>query len=211
MNASATIDKKRIELARGLRLSDIDILKETGEGAAPESGAIIVTDGLGDRARAITMLSDLDNIDIYLRAESPDCNTDALILASLGVNTGIVFTPGSPLHEGHADLLTYLFYSLSPHADIEPWSSMARARAEGKYLTPRVSLGTPEAGSSPDADGLYRWQRIMVDGGGCAFCPAMRLCEGFFADRDDHSQCQALMTEAASCIDFSINNDICRQ
>lgn len=210
MSASATIEKRRIEIAPGRMLSDIDILSLISEsnGTTP---VVIVVDALGNRARAITRLCRLSGVEIYFRAGSACCTTDAQILSSLGINTGIVFSPASPLPDSHTDLLTYQFYSPSPHADIEPWATMARARAEGKYLTPRVSLSGDDPGAEPDADGLYRWQQIMVEGGECAFCPAMRLCEGFFSTRADLADCKALMTEAASCIDFSTKNIICRQ
>lgn len=199
----------RIELEPGVMVSMIDVVSLTA--ALPAAlRPVIVADGLGDRAAAIVALCDNPGPAVYLRADCPAAATDVLILASLGIDTGLVFSPSTQLSEEMLSLVTYQFYSTRPHGAIEPWATMASERRAGRFVTPAVACGSVPRNEDEGNGGLTRWQQLLLDCGDCSFCPAMRLCEGFFACRENHDDCRRLMSEVQESINFSINNTLCQ-
>lgn len=72
---------------------------------------------------------------IFTGPEDTAC-TDAQIVASLGIHTGIALSPDSQLSDSVLDLITYTFYSTSPHAEIEPFTTLERYYDGESYVSP---------------------------------------------------------------------------
>lgn len=49
-----------------------------------------------------------------------------------------------------------------------------------------------------------KWQELFVDSHNCTFCPAFRICMGYFSQRDKRAKgvCKEVMTELLECIEF---------
>ncbi len=54
------------------------------------------------------------------------------------------------------------------------------------------------------------WQRFFIESHPCSFCPAFRVCTGFFADRNKPEECRPVMMEILEGIEHNkkvCNND----
>lgn len=178
------------------------------------------------------------NVMVIFTGNERQACTDAQILSSLGIHTGIELRPDRVPGEAVLDLLTYNFYSVMPHGEIEPFSSMERNYDTEHYVSPEVAMfhnpgrfvhidkdrrlafsagdmaegrvldaTYPEISQKAfeeamEADALA-WQQMFVEAHPCTFCPAFRVCTGFFRDAEDHGEkCTKLMSELLSSIEF---------
>lgn len=186
----------------------------------------------------IELLKRLNVIVIFTGTSNQACK-DAQILSSLGIHTGIEFTPDSELSDSVLDLMTYNFYSTMPHAEIEPFSTIERYYDGESYVSPalaafinperyihidkemnmaftdedlkngnHLTVTFPHLRSEEFAEPAeaysHRWQEMFVDSHPCTFCPAFRVCMGYFckgeAPKDD--RCKKVMTELLESIEF---------
>lgn len=47
------------------------------------------------------------------------------------------------------------------------------------------------------------WQRFFIESHPCSFCPAFRVCKGFFSDNKSPKECQPLMMDILEGIEYS--------
>lgn len=64
--------------------------------------------------------------------------TDAQVLASLGIHSGICLPTDALLGDHVLDLITYNFYNTMPHAEIEPFSTLCRYYDGETYVNPKL-------------------------------------------------------------------------
>ena len=50
-----------------------------------------------------------------------------------------------------------------------------------------------------------KWQEMFVDAHPCTFCPAYRICMGYFQKQREIGRCCKVMTELLSAIEFEKN------
>lgn len=179
------------------------------------------------------------NVTIIFTGSEQSACTDAQIVASLGIHTGISFEPNSQLNDSVLDLITYTFYSPMPHADIEPFSTIERYYDGETYVSPNLAkfvnpnryihvdkfyhLAFSKEDLEQDnyfGDNLelilrdtdtklqeaidnkeHEWQKLFIVNHPCTFCPAFRVCCGYFASYKGE-RCQAVMTELLEAIEF---------
>lgn len=218
-------------------LETIDINPEWGK-----TPVILYINRLGqfrDVHDKVEMLRGLNVMVIFTGSGRNACK-DAQILSSLGVHSGVEITPDSDLSEELVDLITYSFYSMMPHGDIEPFATMARYYDGESYVSPAIARfvnpdryfhvnGDLHVAFSPEdlaegrligedfnsvadqaletaADGYaHRWQEMFVDSHSCTFCPAFRICMGYFYGHraQEEGRCIPVMTELLEAIEFS--------
>lgn len=162
--------------------------------------------------------------------------TDATIVASLGLHTGIEFRPDMELPEELMDLVTYNFYNRVPHGRIEPFATMHEEFSNDTYVSPLMAqlrnpdryihvdkegrlsfypLREGEEGFDRGLDKLYEisshpaieeakhsWQQMFIDSHPCTFCPAFRVCMGFFAEQSESGRCREVMNEVLEGLEF---------
>jgi len=83
--------------------------------------------GLGrflDFMRILPTLRKL-NLRVYMPADSPENVAAIRILSSLGINTALIIRPERTNWDLLADLVSYAYFGLVPHAPIEPFDSLA--------------------------------------------------------------------------------------
>lgn len=186
----------------------------------------------------IELLKSLNVIVIFTSTGNQACK-DAQILSSLGIHSGIEFTPDSQLNESVLDLMTYAFYGTMPHADIEPFSTIEKYYDGESYVSPALAefinperyihidkdlnlafshadlkagrflpekypyLKTEEFAESAEKESL-KWQEWFVDSHECTFCPAFRVCMGYFCNAENkvNGHCKEVMTELLESIEF---------
>lgn len=210
------------------------------------SPVVLIINRLGqfrDVYQKIHLLRQINAFVFFSGAESTAC-TDAQILASLGVHTGITLEPEAPLSDSILDLITYNFYSPRPHADIEPFATMEKYYDGESYVSPNlaklidpnryihVGKGCRIAFSKEELDNgnligedisllrdeklqdlvfekEHEWQKMFVDNHPCTYCPAFRVCMGYFAVQREKGRCKEVMTELLEAIEFkkSLNNN----
>ena len=44
---------------------------------------------------------------------------------------------------------------------------------------------------------------MFIESHPCTFCPAFRVCMGYFAEQSDNGRCQVVMSELLDAIEFS--------
>ena len=86
----------------------------------------------------IEMLRTMNVILLFTGNENRS-TSDAQIAASLGIHSGIVLKGNAPLDDSVLDLITYNFYSLMSHADIEPFSTMERYYDGENIVSPAIA------------------------------------------------------------------------
>lgn len=187
----------------------------------------------------IELLKQLNVMVIFTGTGAQACK-DAQILSSLGIHTGIEFTPESELTDSVLDLMTYAYYSTMPHAPIEPFATIETYYDGESYVSPAfANFVNPEkyvhidkdmnmAFSAQDLkDGNYlphkypylqtekfaeaadeynlKWQDWFVESHSCTFCPAFRICMGYFCkgDKPENERCKEVMTELLDSIEFN--------
>lgn len=47
-----------------------------------------------------------------------------------------------------------------------------------------------------------KWQKYFIESHECTFCPAFRICLGYFEEQSDKANCKAVMTELLEAIEF---------
>ena len=52
----------------------------------------------------------------------------------------------------------------------------------------------------------HRWQEMFIETHPCTFCPAYRICDGYFKELPDKSMCQKTMNELLEGIEFYKKN-----
>lgn len=55
----------------------------------------------------------------------------------------------------------------------------------------------------------HEWQKLFVDSHPCTYCPAFRVCMGYFAVQSEKGRCKEVMKELLDAIEFkkSLNNN----
>lgn len=184
----------------------------------------------------IEMLKRMNIVVIFTGPEATAI-TDAQIVASLGIHSGISFKPNTALNENLLDLITYTFYSPMPHGEIEPFSTIERYYDGESYVSPAVAEFTNPhryihvdkeyrlAFSEEDlangnifGKGLdiirsedlqkaidikdHEWQKMFIESDPCTFCPAFRICMGYFKNQRESKQCTMAMSELLEAIEF---------
>lgn len=48
----------------------------------------------------------------------------------------------------------------------------------------------------------HEWQKLFVENHPCTFCPAFRVCSGFFASKHSEGKCKEVMSELLDAIEF---------
>lgn len=48
-----------------------------------------------------------------------------------------------------------------------------------------------------------KWQEMFIESHPCTFCPAFRVCMGYFAEQRDNGRCQVVMSDLLEAIEFS--------
>ncbi len=145
--------------------------------------------GLGDLLRFYDMrnsFADL-NLRVYLPTRNDAEFAAVRILSSLGVSTAVSISPGTNW-ECMADLMTYAYLGLAPHAPIEPFACIERSyQMTGYTRFQSVYFNDPERFLYVDADGRAAFTREHLQR------------DDFFADnfeavttlaeRDDYQKC----------------------
>lgn len=184
----------------------------------------------------LEMLKRMSVVVIFTGPESTAC-TDAQIVASLGIHTGIALSPDSRLGDDVLDLITYTFYGTAPHAEIEPFSTIERYYDGESYVSPEfaqfvnpnryihVNKDFQLAFSKVDLDQgksfgnnldlvrdaklqdaidekEHEWQRLFIENHPCTFCPAFRVCSGYFASGHNEGRCREVMSELLEAVEF---------
>lgn len=195
----------------------------------------------------IELLKCLNIVVIFTGTEAQACK-DAQILSSLGIHTGIEFSPESELSDSVLDLITYYFYGTLPHAQIEPFATIEKNYDGENYVNPTLAnFINPEryihidknyslAFSSVDllngkvldcefpivnSESLInaaekyslKWQELFIESHSCTFCPAFRICMGYFCKKDGFTKpnCRTVMSDLLDGIEFyksKLNNNI---
>ena len=180
------------------------------------------------------------NVTIIFTGAEKQATTDAQVLASLGIHSGICLPTDAHLRDHFLDLITYNFYNTMPHAEIEPFSTLCRYYDGETYVNPKIaefvnplryiyvdkelhlafSQEELDTGiffdqgieklyevSSHDAieKETVKWQEMFVDAHPCTFCPAYRICMGYFQKQREIGRCCKVMTELLSAIEFEKN------
>lgn len=195
---------------------------------------------LGQFRNVQEKISNLRSLNVIVVFTGPEhqATVDAQILSSLGIHTGISLNPDSPLDESVLDLITYNFYSMMPHGEIEPFSTMERYYDGESYVNPKlakfenplryiyVDKDLHLAFSREDLDkGVFfgqgleeianlsssevvekkmnEWQEMFIEPHPCTFCPAFRVCMGYFEEQRETGRCRKFMTELLESIEFS--------
>lgn len=75
---------------------------------------------------------------------------------------------------------------------------------EGKTLPEKYNSIKPETFANAVDEYSHRWQQMFVDSHRCTFCPAFRVCMGYFdhGEDGDNSRCRAVMNELLESIEF---------
>lgn len=200
---------------------------------------ILYINRLGQYREVYQKLEELKRMNVvivFTGSENTAC-TDAQIVASLGIHTGIALTPESQLSDSVLDLMTYAFYSTVPHAEIEPFATIERYYDGESYVSPNMSnFVNPNRYIHVDkqhhlafskseleqnhyfSDNLEilrdaklqdaidvkerEWQKMFIDNHPCTFCPAFRICSGFFASKHKEGRCREVMLEMLNAIEF---------
>lgn len=198
----------------------------------------------------IEMLKRMNVVVIFTGSEATAIS-DAQILASLGIHTGISLKPNSALDDNLLDLITYTFYSPTRHAEIEPFSTIERYYDGEDYVSPTIAafvnpnrylhvdkdfrLAFSEEDLASDniigtgADFLrsedlqkaietkeLEWQKMFVESDACTFCPAFRICMGYFKSQRESKRCVQVMSELLEAIEFykktkqNSNQELCQ-
>lgn len=175
--------------------------------------------------------------------------TDAKILASLGIHSGIELREADGCFEEASDLISYTFYGMMPHAAIEPFSTMEHYYCGNNYVSPALAnFENPNRYIHVDIDGnlafsrdelkrgiffdkgwdlipdisqhpavfdrIHSWQKLFIEGDRCTFCPAFRVCCGFFKMAKENGACVPMMNDLLDGIEFykkqPTSNDLCQ-
>ena len=180
------------------------------------------------------------NVTIIFTGAEKQATTDAQVLSSLGIHTGISLSPESLLSDHVLDLITYNFYGTIPHGEIEPFSTLCRYYDGENYVSPKIAnfinplryiyvdkelhLAFTEEDLN---NGLYfahgleqlyevsshkeiarasvKWQEMFINAHPCTFCPAFRICMGYFQNQRELGRCREVMSELLSAIEFEKN------
>lgn len=78
------------------------------------------------------------NVTIIFTGAEKQATTDAQVLASLGIHSGICLPTDALLGDHVLDLITYNFYNTMPHAEIEPFSTLCRYYDGETYVNPKL-------------------------------------------------------------------------
>lgn len=189
----------------------------------------------------IEILKQLNTIVIFTGNIHQACK-DAQILSSLNIHSGIRMTQYTPLDDEILELMTYSFYSVAPHAPIEPFSTMNFYYHGDNRVSPALAnFENPDRYIHMDndfhlafsSDALERkeffeenpddltligvhpaidvakhaWQSMFIESHPCTFCPAFRVCQGFFEAVREQGNCRRVMLELLESIEFSKNNN----
>lgn len=115
-----------------------------------------------DIAHKIDLLKSL-NVMVVLPANSAQCFKDSQLLSSLGIHSGVDFSRGCQDWDSFKDLVAYAFYGRMPHAEIEPFSSMATNYCGMNYVTPAIiSFYNPEKYIHIDPNGNLAFSREQL-------------------------------------------------
>lgn len=190
--------------------------------------------------RKIELLKRQNTIIVFTGNLHQAC-TDAQILSSQNIHTGIKWTKDTPLDDELLDLITYSFYSTAKHAPIEPFAVMERYYCGDNRVSPALGhfenpdkyihldkdghLATskealekgdyfevePEElfslGSHPKVvESKHAWQQMFINSHPCTFCPAFRVCLGYFEGADKEN-CRRVMLELLESIEFKKQNN----
>ena len=154
----------------------------------------------------IELLKRLNVIVIFTGTGNQACK-DAQILSSLGIHTGIEFTPDSELSDSVLDPALAAFINPERYIHIDKEMNMAFTDEDlknGNHLTVTFPHLRSEEFAEPAEAYSHRWQEMFVDSHPCTFCPAFRVCMGYFckgeAPKDD--RCKKVMTELLESIEF---------
>ena len=74
----------------------------------------------------------------------------------------------------------------------------------GEFLPEKYPyLKTEEFAESAEKENL-KWQNLFMDSHNCTFCPAFRVCMGYFCDSKSNKigRCKEVMSELLECIEF---------
>lgn len=184
----------------------------------------------------LEMMKRMKVVIIFTGSENTAC-TDAQIVSSLGIHTGIALSSDSQLGNNVLDLITYTFYGTTPHAEIEPFSTIERYYDGESYVSPNLAnfinpnryihvdkdqhiafsradleqkkfigdnLSVIRDAKLQDAidEKEREWQKLFIDNHPCTFCPAFRVCSGYFASHQKEGRCREVMTELLDAIEF---------
>lgn len=177
------------------------------------------------------------NVIIFFTGNENRSTADAQIAASLGIHSGIILRDNATLDDPVLDLITYNFYSLMPHADIEPFSTMERYYDGENIVSPAIAyFNNPcryiyldsehnyslsendfNKGKCIDAgldklltigenhaveESINSWQQLFIDSHPCSYCPAFRICSGYFKVQFEKGRCKHVMKELLEAIEF---------
>lgn len=188
----------------------------------------------------IELLKRLNSIIIFTGNLHQSC-TDAQILSSQNIHTGIRINPKTPLDDEILDLITYSFYTTAPHAPIEPFAVMEKYYCGDNRVSPAMgNFENPERYIHMNRDGhlamskealdkgdffevlpeeffslaihpkiveaKHSWQQMFINSHPCTFCPAFRVCMGYFAESNTEN-CKRVMLELLESIEFKKQNN----
>lgn len=130
------------------------------------------------------------NLRIYLSSCSATIYTDLKIMASLGIDCGILLDKDSKIDdEKLLDLASYYYMSLAPHATIEPFEFILRHLREESnenfdsvyFRNPLLYIDAEAATNETDLIDVYDLKLkyyynhfIALDD--CSKCPAFKIC-----------------------------------
>lgn len=82
------------------------------------------------------------------------------------------------------------------------WALTAEDAAAGRYFDHGIA---DLAATGEKARRLARaqWQELMVDCDACTFCPAFRVCQGWFAGQREKGKCRELLDEVREAVQNS--------
>lgn len=185
----------------------------------------------------VEMLKRLNTIVIFTGNLHQSCK-DAQILSSLNIHSGIRITPDTPFDDEILDLMTYHFYSVAPHAPLEPFSTMDHYYNGNNRVSPALAnFENPDRyihmdkdyhlafsfkalenkeffennpddlmliGNHPAIEAeKHSWQKMFIETHPCTFCPAFRVCLGYFEAAREKGDCKRVMQELLESIEFS--------
>jgi hypothetical protein len=151
------------------------------------------------------------NIRLLLSSLSDTIYTDLKILASVGIDCGIVFEEGVLLDDNKLlDLASYYYMSPVPHATIEPFEFILRHANNEEYesfrsvyfdnpsLYTRISTiddieSIEDSDDKTFQDKLHDYYNHFLCLDNCSKCPAFRICDHNMESK--LSSCQCTMNE----------------